>query len=185
MAKQNIPDIFANLRERLVPVLSELPRIIGNAGVNYTLEAFEKQAWENVPWQQRKDKKNTRALLIKSGRLKRSVRVIRTTENSIIWGTDVPYAQVHNDGLAISRAARSETFVRPRYERGPKSKLFGGKGAFRKMTADERSAGPAKGQTYKASNGVMPRRRFMGDTPELRQYLMRVTKEELSKIFKP
>ncbi|MGZ3753595.1 MAG: phage virion morphogenesis protein [Mucilaginibacter sp.] len=180
MPNNNIPDIFARLRTKIEAALAELPEVIGNEGVNYTLEAFEAQGWEGVPWQERENKKDAgRAILDKSGALRRSIQIIRYTPSSVIWGSaGIIYAQVHNDGLTINRPARSETFTRPRFLKGPN------KGSFRKIRKDELRAAPKQGQSYKAHSITMPRRTFIRFTPELKQRLINVAKTELSKAIK-
>ncbi len=40
----------------------------------------------------------TRAVLVKTGNLRTSVRVLRTSPGEAIIGSSLPYAQVHNDG---------------------------------------------------------------------------------------
>lgn len=185
MAKQTVAAIFTKVRAGLQPAFDELPLIIGNAGVNYTLDAFEKEGFEGKPWAKHKDKKATNRVLDKTSRLIRSVAVISHTQNSVIWGSrGVPYAQVHNDGLTINRAARSETFVRPRYERGKKAKYFGGMGAFRKMNKEDMESPPTKGQSYKAYNFTMPARPFIKNTVALRKHLVAIAKEEIIQAIK-
>jgi phage gpG-like protein len=57
-------------------------------------------------------KNNTgRALLIKSGRLRRSIRITEAGIDYVKVGSDVPYAQVHNDGL---KAGRGKGFIMPK-----------------------------------------------------------------------
>lgn len=181
MPNEKITLFFSKLQQSI----ADLPTIIGNEAVNYTLDAFEAQAWEGLPWEARESKKDTgRALLVKSGTLKRSVRIISSSPSSVTIGTDVIYARVHNEGGEISRAARSETFVRPRYERGKKGAMFGGMGAFRKLTKEDRAATPTKGQTYKAYNYRMPKRQFIGDTPELRERVRAAVIKELKLALK-
>jgi phage gpG-like protein len=176
MPNDRITLFFSKLQQSM----ADLPTIIGNEAVNYTLDAFEAQAWESVPWEARKSKKDDgRALLVKSGMLKRSVRIISQGASSVTIGTDVIYARIHNDGGEISRGARSETFVRPRYERGKKGTMFGGMGAFRKMTRAEKVSAPVKGQSYKAYSYRMPRRQFIGNTPELRERVHQAVIAEL------
>lgn len=176
MPNEQITLFFSKLEQ----TLADLPTIIGNEAVNYSLDAFNAQAWEGSSWQARKSKKDEgRAILVKSGTLRRSIRIISSSASSVTVGTDVIYARVHNDGLEISRAARSETFARPRYAKGPKSKMFGGMGAFRKMTTAEKSSAPTKGQSYKAYNYKMPQRQFIGNTPELRERIKAAVIKEL------
>lgn len=66
----------------------------------------------------------------------------------------------------INKAARSETFVRNRYTKGPKSKAFGGMGLFKKGT----TAG--KGLTFKAHSVTIPQRQFMGKSAMLNAKIM-------------
>jgi hypothetical protein len=87
----------------------------------------------------------------------------------------VPYARVHNEGETINRPARSETFVRNRYTKGPKSKYFGGQGAYKKGTT------PGQGLSFKAYSYQMPARPFLKNTPALRAHLRNVAITELRK----
>lgn len=41
----------------------------------------------------------SRAILVKSGDLRRSIRIVNKTINKVVIGSDLPYAQIHNDGL--------------------------------------------------------------------------------------
>ncbi len=60
----------------------------------------------------RKDKKRPgRAILMNRGRLRNSIRGT-IQGDTIVFGTDVPYAKIHNEGGTIQRHARSELFVR-------------------------------------------------------------------------
>jgi phage gpG-like protein len=161
--------------------LNQLPIIVGNEVVNYSLEAFERQSWDGAAWKQRQSKKDTgRSILVKSTRLKRSVRIISSSPSSVIVGSDVPYAAIHNNGGTISRAPRSETFSRNRYLKGPKSKYFGGMGAFKKgITERTLTSAAIKGLTFKAYQINMPRRRYLGITPELKERIRLRVIEEL------
>src|SRR6185437_5917160 len=111
---------------KLELALNNLPLIVGNEVVNYSLESFDRQSWDGMPWKERESKKDSgRAILVKSTRLKRSIRIISSSPNSVIVGSDVPYAAIHNNGGEITRVPHSELFTRNRFKRGPK------KGAFR------------------------------------------------------
>lgn len=73
--------------------------------VNFSKERFVQKNWvgrtrERWPDRERKDRGT---LMVKSGRLKRSIRKIRIGSTFFIIGTDVPYAQAHNDGLTINK----------------------------------------------------------------------------------
>jgi phage gpG-like protein len=94
----------------------------GVLAVNHTKKAFRDQGFTDSsiePWKNRKapkgknanKKSSKRAILVKSGLLKRSVRVTRSTGTDIAIGSDLPYAQVHNEGL---RAGRGKGFIMPK-----------------------------------------------------------------------
>lgn len=177
MPNQQITLFFSKLELKL----NELPLIIGNEVVNYSLEAFEKQSWEGVPWEKRKSKKDIgRQILVKSTRLKRSVRIVSSSPSSVIVGSDVPYAAIHNNGGAINRPAHQELFTRNRHTTGRKAKYFGGLGAFKKGTVERTiTSGTIKGLTFKAYNINMPMRRYLGITPELKARIKKRIAQEL------
>jgi phage gpG-like protein len=177
--REQVKIIFSKLKSGMDAAMNELPQIIGNEIVNYSLEAFDKQGWNGVEWEKRKnDKDPSRAINIKTGRMKRGVRIIRTTATSVVVGDDVPYAAIHNNGGVIKRSAHSETFVRPRIQRGDN------RGKFRRMTRAERSASPAQGFEVKAYEINMPQRRFIGITPEEIKRVKRVANQHIIKFIK-
>jgi len=172
-SEQQITEAFAKIRASLGAVIETLPLIIGNEAVNYSLEAFRSQSWEGTPWAKRKSTKDTgRALLVKSGRGKRGVRIIQTTPTSVTIGDDVPYMAVHNNGGEISKAARSETFVRNRFARGPK------KGKFKKGTTE------GQGLSFKAHTFNMPQRKFIGHTIAFEIAMRQLVRREIQKALK-
>ena len=78
-----------------------IARILQDIRVEMTDEFdrnFERQAFFSEAWQRRKSPTRPGgSILIDTGRLRRSVSS-RTTENSITFYTDLPYAAIHNDG---------------------------------------------------------------------------------------
>ena len=95
------------IERALAEVMHLLPQQIGMMAVNFAKQRFVDQNWlytSPQPWEKRK--RNRRggkarqrgAVLVDSGRLKRSIRIISVSSDSVTIGTDVPYAQVHNDG---------------------------------------------------------------------------------------
>jgi phage gpG-like protein len=103
-----------------------LPKQLGNDAVNhfrnsFRLGGFEDQSvdmWElpkrkqfttfGKKGQQLKGKKylfknfsradRTRATLVQTGALRNSVRVLRTSPGEVVIGSDLKYAQIHNEG---------------------------------------------------------------------------------------
>ena len=87
----------------------DLPVKIGNIAKNHYVKSFRDQGFTDEklnPWASRKrpsrsDKRNrgNRAILIKSGQLRRSIRVGRATFNRIEVGSyGIKYARFHNRG---------------------------------------------------------------------------------------
>ena len=179
---RKIDDFFKAFQNRINASIAELPPIVGNMVVNAALDNFRNQAFNGQPWKARKTKgrrgNGRQNILVQSGALRRSIRVIRTTATSVTVGSDLPYASVHNDGGEIKRAARTETFVRNRYTKGVKGKMFGGMGAFKKGT----TAG--RGLTFRAYSYRMPQRQFLGRTPALDTAINRTVKRHIINALK-
>lgn len=96
---------FAKRIERLTKLYPRLPNLAATISVKFSKDRFVNQNWIDTrtePWPKRKEtalqrrRNRGRAVLVKTGRLKRSIRKIRTTPNLAIVGTDVEYAPYHN-----------------------------------------------------------------------------------------
>lgn len=110
----NLESKLRQLESEISGKLRQLPPLIGEEVVNFSLDNFENQAWIDqgaIPWPKRKSPTKWgkaddpgRAILIGkgSGRLRRSIRVGAIQEDKvqvIAGGADVPYARVHNEGF--------------------------------------------------------------------------------------
>lgn len=180
MANDNIPEVFSKLKAKVKSAIRTLPKVLANEAVNWSKDSFDRQGFLDEtlePWAPRKKNKKRNAgksILIQSGRLKRSIRVISSTDNSAVIGTDVPYARIHNYGGIITQAPRSETFTRNRRGKGRGLRKY----QFVKGTTQGR------GFTYKARAIVMPKRQFMGNSVSLVQRLKEVGKKHLAEKLK-
>ncbi|WP_282635701.1 phage virion morphogenesis protein [Sphingobacterium thalpophilum] len=163
--QQNIDTFFAEFTRRVEEIQRELPDIVGTEVINSAQDNFRTESFFGEKWPARKDKKNKRKLLVKTGTLQRSPRIFQSMPGMISVGSDVPYAEVHNEGGIINRVARSETFVRNRYKNGKN------KGLFKKGTTQ------GQGFTFKAYSYSMPMRRFLGNHPKLKRHLEQTIKE--------
>ena len=157
----------------LEQAINKLPKKVKDIGVQFFKSRFRAQGWYDstfMPWKARKGKDTKgkgRAILIKSGRLRNSIRG-RVFGSDIVFGSDVKYAKVHNEGGLITKHARSELFVRNRYTSG----------RFKKGTS------PGQGHTYKSSTYKMPKRQFMGDSAHLRKLVTRTIENTVKNVFK-
>ncbi len=101
--------------------LRTLPKAMGKAVVQESADNFRRQGYENdagnvVPWAPRKVTKEhgrtrkdggrdrryknprQRAILVKTGRLRRSVRIVATTATSVTVGSSEAYAEAQQEG---------------------------------------------------------------------------------------
>jgi phage gpG-like protein len=177
-----------------------LPYKAGVIMVAYSKDRFKYQNWIDVypeKWQRRSRKKQWtnkgkapnnqgRALLIQSGRLRRSIRIVSTTANSVTIGSDVPYAAAHNDGLRLGVYQRVRAFVRMNRKRdqygitvGKQSK----KSTRIKFVKNASGISHVSAHTRKM-NMNLPRRRFMGESKYLANQISRMIAAEINKIFK-
>jgi len=88
-------------------LLKNLPRIIKNMQLNFFDDSFQREGWIDTgfrPWTPRKHKdgneqqRGRRGLLKQSGDLRRSIKAA-IRGNVITFYSDLPYAEVHNEGF--------------------------------------------------------------------------------------
>jgi phage gpG-like protein len=143
-----------------------LPNKIATEAVNFSKERFVQQNWVDSTtqsWAKRKNsrgsaRRNKGAVLVDSGRLKRSIRKIEVSPTLVVIGTDVSYAKAHNNGF---------------------------RGRKQVKTYNKRSS---KGNVYKVRahtvNVNLPRRRFLGESAVLNQRIERMATAEITRAIK-
>ena len=99
---------FINLVNRVTESVRDLPQQVATIAVNFSKDRFRQQAWVDTttkPWAKRKStawgrrERQGRAILVDSGRLRRSIRKVYVSAEVVVIGTDAPHARVHNDGF--------------------------------------------------------------------------------------
>jgi len=96
---QDFQRIWSRKLARLKRLQKRLPKIVGNEAVLFFDEQYKKQQTpDGKEWQARKDGDTSRSLLVKSGRLRKSIRISKVTDYSVTIGSDVSYGKYHNDG---------------------------------------------------------------------------------------
>lgn len=110
--------------DRLEQTKRDLPLVLANQAERFFQDSFKKEGWDNngiTKWQPRKRNRTlrdvTRNILVKSGRLRRSIMVQEANFNRIVIGSDVPYAKTHNDG------DKSTVYVRAGKRKGHTRKM--------------------------------------------------------------
>lgn len=171
MAK-SVEERLQQIQTGLADTFRLLPAIMGEEIVNYSLEAFEKEAWNGESWVKRKnptkwgkpDDKD-RKLLIKTGKMRRSIRIGKMIEDKIIMnvgGADVPYTKVHNEGFK----GKVNQSVGAHKRKGKDGKDIAVKGFSRTINQD------------------IPKRQFFGSTPELKARIKKIVTNEIFKNLK-
>lgn len=175
--QQKIDAYFAQFQQRIESVQQRLAEPIANEVINATLDNFEKQSYEGKAWKKRQSKKDqSRQLLVKSGRLRRSFRMLASSPNSVTVGSDVPYAATHNYGETINHPGRTGPLAFKTYSRGKhKGKTLFARNDARATFARISTSGP-----YDIR---MPRRQFLGITKNLTSKIKDVIKQEFKQEF--
>ena len=180
---------FVKILDALAESIGDLPRMVGTEAVNFSKERFLQQNWYDtapIPWPLRRHlrrggkKRQQGAVLVDSGRLKRSIRIVSVSGTAVIIGTDVPYAQMHNDGFKGKenvkayrqrvKAHRRKITVKTK-KGGTKKKVVQVKAHTRTIAAHQR-------------NVDMPRRRFLGESAELNRRIEKLITDTFVEAIK-
>lgn len=170
-----IEDKLIALQTKLTQTFRRLPPIIGEEVVNFSLDNFERQGWQGEqfePWAKRKNPtkwgkkdEDDRAILVKTGQGRRSIRVGNIEEDKvqvIAGGQDTPYMRVHNEGFK----GPVKQHVREHFRRTRKLKDI-------KVKAHDRTI-----------NQDIPKRQFIGESPVLNKRIVDAVISELNKTVK-
>lgn len=172
---------------RLKQVLTTLPIKVGDTAILFVKQRFREQAWvdnSTEVWKPRKigGKRNKgRALLTKTGRLRRGWRIARVTSDSTTIANDVPYAQVHNDGF--KGTVKVKAHKRTKWK---KSKVETGK-LTKKGNKSMKTITTAGGEYEVKSHSKkmnMPRRRMIGKSAILDKQIKRLISAEIMKAYR-
>jgi phage gpG-like protein len=157
---------YYDLLDRVSRTIDTLPRRAATEAVNFSKERFKQQNWVDTathPWKKRKPIKSEsrrssqRAILVKSGRLRRSIRTTYVDKDMAKIGTDVPYARIHNEGFRgrVSQRVRAHT------RNGHKVESFN-----------------------RVINQHIPQRQFIGNSAILEKRIQRLITAEIMRAIK-
>ena len=179
---------FVKILDALAESIGDLPRMVGTEAVNFSKERFVQQNWFDaapIPWEPRRrlrrggKKRQNSAVLVDSGRLKRSIRIVSISGSTVIIGTDVPYAQMHNDGFKGTenvkayrqRVKAHKRRITVKTKKGTKKKTVQVKAHTRHIAAHQRKID-------------MPRRQVIGKSAELERRMELLITNELEAAIK-
>ena len=149
---------------------------------------FERQAFFNDAWTRRKSPpRPSGTILVDTGTLRRSIRS-RTTDDSITFYTDLPYAAIHNDGGEIVVTEKMKRFFWHKYYEATGS--FGRKknGERRNDKRTRQLSTEADFWRFMALKRAgttirIPRRRFLGTGPEVERIVREIIEDNLNEYF--
>lgn len=166
-----------------------LPDQLGTVAVNFFKQRFRDQNWiDNYtePWKPRKEDKNRRrrnrkrrGILTLTGRLRRSIRKIRVTSDSVLVGTDVPYAEAHNEGVRKNVTVKEHERTKHKKEKERYTDRRGRNRTRTKKVDDGKIT--VKRHTRKMN---LQRRRFAGRSAALDRLMQRYATAQYMKSLK-
>lgn len=139
---------------------------------NFQREAFFSEKWKRRRYNPDPD----RGILQKTGSLRKSIISV-IEDNKIIFTSSLPYASIHNEGGAIGVTRKMKGFFWHKYK---------------ETTAGIKKRGELTTEAafYKAmalkkvgSKIIIPRRQFIGNSPEVEKAVIEIIEENLSKYF--
>jgi len=169
------------LRANFEQVVATLPRKMGNEAVNFSLDNFQRQGFLGStvePWKPVKGRRGNgrqRAILVKRGRLKRSLRIMREETNGVVVGSSLPYAKAHNEGFQGTVTVKAHERANYSYSKQGTGK-FTIKGKERMKTVSK-VEGYTKVKSFERRMNL-PRRRFLGNSPYLENRIKRMVAAE-------
>ncbi len=106
---------YNKMNENIQKIIKNILRDIQVEMTDEFDQNFERQAFFSEAWQRRKSPTRPGGhILVDTGQLRRSIKS-RTTDNSVIFYTDLPYAAIHNDGGEIVVTQRMKRFFWHKY----------------------------------------------------------------------
>lgn len=171
---------FTRRLDAVLAAYKKLPTEIATVAVNFSKDRFRDQAWLDstkekwTPLKNPRKRKGRRSqtILVDTGRLKRSIRKVKVTQNEIIIGSDAPYAKIQNDGGTINKTVRVKSHQVGSHRRRAYTRTRDGR--TEKIKAQTIKTYRVKSHTRKM-NTTIPARRFMGESQRLARRITTLT----------
>lgn len=147
---------------------------------------FERKAFFDRPWPKRR-RKGRGSLMVATGKLRRSIRSKVNPNYTITWSTSERYAAIHNDGGTIRVTKRLKKYAWYRYYQAAGSLAYTKRGTLSNSKSNAGRMEEAQMWYAIALMKVgteinMPRRRFLGDHPRIREVCSRVVGKALPQL---
>lgn len=157
--------------------IADMVDTIGIYAINHYKKSFTNGGFtdENlISWQKRKRSRDNdgRAILVKTGNLKRSLRYRKIGRYSVRIESNVAYAKTHNEGLSINKKSRKQTLNFKISKDG------------RSRFSKSKKANFQQEVTIAAHTIKMPKRQFVGYSGQLARKIELKLDSKIKKIFK-
>lgn len=155
---------FLMLSWKMGGVLPRMPRELGNKSAEFFRRSWLREGWLDRTldkWKKRKHdnpKNRGRKILSQSGELRASIRIMSADRHSVVIGSNLPYAAIHNYGESGTATVRSHTRRTP-------------------------SGGTTTVRSHTRAFG-MPQRQFMGDSEALDQIIGKQITDMIDSVFR-
>ena len=176
-------DSTEKLKQVVTRFIARSPTKVGNLATRFYKDRFVRGGWIGdggfEKWKPRKKRdrnekrRGRRATLVNSGRLKKSIRVIKKSKDSVTIGTDVEYAERHNEGFEGQVSQNVRTHRRRSHKRRS--------GKSRKKTTVKETTVKSFSRTVKQKTA---KRQFMGNSRFLNRRIEKTLEHELKKELK-
>lgn len=174
MDNQNISGADAmerQLRAMMDYIERDVPVVIGVESVNHFKENFQNEGFDNQKWASRKTKRlgstDGQKILTKSGDLAESIDY-RVEGDTVIIYSDLPYAQIHNEGGKIAVTPQMKKYFWANY--------YAAKDGGMEDVADQYKA------MALAKEITIVQRQFMGDSPVLLESISNKIVRDLTRL---
>lgn len=186
---------FFAIMDRVERAINTIPARAGVLAVNFSKDRFRQQAWVDAttqPWPKRKvsgwgrRERKGRAILVDTGRLRRSIRVVMVSGTRVVVGVYVPYAKAHNEGFRGTVTQRVSAYSYSRYgteKRG--TGVYSVKTRRENLKAVRVKTGEVKVKAHtRTIHQRIPKRQFIGQSAVLDRNLQRMMTLELTKAIR-
>ena len=168
---------FTHRLDAVLAAYRKLPTEIATVAVNFSKDRFREQAWLDKTKEKWKPLKNARnrkgrrsqTILVDTGRLKRSIRKIKVTQDQIIIGSSEPYASIQNDGGEIKKTVQ----VKSHQVRSHRRRAYTRSRNGRAETVKAQTIKSFNVKSYsRKMNTKIPARQFMGKSDRLNRRIV-------------
>ncbi|MEO6176790.1 MAG: phage virion morphogenesis protein [Flavobacterium circumlabens] len=180
---------FIRMVDNLIKARKALPNEVAVLAVKFSKDRFREQAWldnNKEPWKARKQrraggKRKSQTILVNTGRLKRSIRKVKADQNVVIIGTDVPYAEIQNNGGKITASANVRSYTKKAHSRKAHSRSR--KGNVESVAAQNVASHRVKAHRRKM-NTTIPQRQFIGNSAKLARDIEKLIVDRFEKAMR-